>query len=470
MIHVLINEWKNLFRSKIFVYLTIFFGLTLFIVVWLGVAQGNNQNKNRDKAQKHIRQKWENLEAMNPHQAAHYGSYAFKPINSLNSIDSGVNEVTGNVLKLEGHVQNEIVYSEASQSLSISKFGKLKSSLLLQYVIPLFLIFLAYSTISSEKETLRLKFLIFQGISLRALIFVKSFSIWIYGLFLLLATLVAQSIFGSISLEIFQRLSLIFFSYGLYYYIIVSLATFFSAVFKSNTSSLSTILALWIVWTIFMPRIWGNSVEKIHPLPSRQEFKTSMKEDRSKGIDGHNPYDKRREELKKKFLAEYRVDSLSELPINFDGIVMQEDEEYGNIVWDKYFGSNYATLKKQKILYQISGLFNPFASLQSASMGFCGTDMIHHLDFLKKAEDYRRYLIKALNDKHAYGGSKTGDWNWTVDSSFFESVEGFHFKTPQISENINHYRLDIFFLIWWTFLIIAINSNKKIHESILQNI
>ena len=49
-------------------------------------------------------------------------------------MDSGVNDITGNVLKLEGHVQNEIVYSEASQSLTISKFGKLKSSLLLQYI------------------------------------------------------------------------------------------------------------------------------------------------------------------------------------------------------------------------------------------------------------------------------------------------------------------------------------------------
>ena len=80
---------------------------------------------------------------MNPHRAAHYGSYAFKPINILNSMDGGVNDITGNVLKLEGHVQNEIVYSEASQSLTISKFGKLKSSLLLQYVIPLLLIFLS---------------------------------------------------------------------------------------------------------------------------------------------------------------------------------------------------------------------------------------------------------------------------------------------------------------------------------------
>ena len=141
-----------------------------------------------------------------------------------------------------------------------------------------------------------------------------------------------------------------------------------------------------------------------------------MKEDRSKGIDGHNPTDKRREELKRKYLAEYEVDSLKNLPINFDGIVMQEDEEYGNIVWDKHFGNNYNILQKQKVLYQVLGFLNPFASLQNASMGFCGTDMIHHLDFLKKSEDYRRYLIKSLNDKHAYGGSKTGDWKWTVDN------------------------------------------------------
>ena len=52
-------------------------------------------------------------------------------------------------------------------------------------------------------------------------------------------------------------------------------------------------------------------------------------------------------------------------------------------------------------------------------MGLCGTDMIHHQNFLKEAENYRRYLIKTLNDKHAYGGSKkTGDWRWTVDSTF----------------------------------------------------
>jgi len=444
----------------------VLFVLSLIIVVILGIIQNNNQKIYQTKAQKHVRKQWESLEAMNPHRAAHYGSYAFKPINVLNSMDSGINDITGNVIKLEGHVQNEIVYSEASQSLSISKFGKLKSSLLLQYVIPLFLIFLAYGSLINEKETQRLKLLIFQGISINKLTFAKSLSIWFYGLFLLGITIVIQSLFGENNLDIYKRLILIIISYGIYYYVIVSLATYFSALFKNNISALSSILAVWIIWTIFLPKIWGNTVEKVYPLPTRQEFKTIMKEERSKGIDGHNPTDKRREELKGKYLAEYEVDSLKNLPINFDGIVMQEDEEYGNIVWDKHFGSNYNILQKQKFLYQISGFLNPYASLQSLSMGLCATDMIHHLDFLKKSEEYRRYLIKTLNDKHAYGGSRTGDWKWTVDSTFFKSVDDFSYNTPKIENQIKHYYIDLVCLLFWGFFII-IMIRFKINKDIV---
>ena len=465
MLHIIKNEWRMFLRDKLFIYSTTFFIFSLTIIVFMGVSQNKNQQLLQKKAQNHIRQKWEKLEEMNPHRAAHYGSYAFKTPNLLNSMDGGVNDITGNVIKLEGHVQNEILYSEASQSLSISKFGKLKSSLLLQYVIPLFLIFLAFGSISNEKDSKRLLLLNLNGISLSKLTFAKSLSIWIYGLFLLITTISIQLLFSEISSETIKRLNLIILSYGLYYYIISSLTTFFSAKFKNSTSALSSILAIWIAWTIFLPKIWGNAVEKIYPLPSRQVFKTIMKEERSKGIDGHNPTDKRREKLKNKYLAIYDVDSLKNLPINFDGIVMQEDEEYGNIVWDKHFGNNYKILQKQKNIYQKSGFLNPFSSLQSASMGFCGTDMFHHLDFLKKSEKYRRHLIKALNDKHAYGGAKTGDWKWTVDNTFFKSIEDFSYNTPRISYFLSHYLIDLLCLFWWSILttvLIRFKTNKEL--------
>ena len=449
MVNIILNEWKFLFRNRAIVYMTIVFTLSLVAIVWTGVIQNNNQKKNQLSAQKHVRNQWDNLKPMNPHRAAHYGSYVFKPVSILNSVDEGVNSITGNVLKLEGHVQNEIVYSEASQSISISKFGKLKSSLVLQYVIPLFLIFLVYSSISSERETGRLKLLIFQGIPLSRLVFLKSISMWLYGVFLLFITILIQTLLSNIDLDTFQRLLFIFLTYSSYYYIICCLTAYLSSIFKNNTSALSSILATWIIWTIFLPKIWGNAVEKIYPLPSRQNFKSMMKEDRSKGIDGHNPSDQRREQLKNKYLVKYNVDSLKQLPINFDGIVMQEDEEYGNRVWDKHFGNNYSIFQKQKRMYQVSGLFNPFSSLQNLSMGLSGNDMIHHLDFLKKSEDYRRYLIKSLNNEHAFGGSKTGNWKWTVDNTFFRSVEKFDYKTPKIEGQISHYLIDILFLLLW---------------------
>ena len=411
--------------------------------------QSENQSKAQAAAEKHIRAQWDNLEPMNPHRAAHYGVYVFKPISILNSLDDGVSSITGNVLKLEGHVQNEIVHSEASQSITISKFGKLKPSVILQYVVPLFLIFLSFGSITNDKETGRMKLITLQGVSLEKLVLSKSISIWLYGLMLIMLSVLLQSSLGSLALDAGLRLGLAFISYGLYYLIVVCLSTFISVSFKNDTSAISLLLATWIVWTIFLPKIWGNTVEKVYPLPSRQNFIAQMKEDRSKGIDGHNPRDERRSKLEKEYLVKYKVDSLSQLPINFDGIVMQADEEYGNQVWDKHFGNNYLIYQKQKKLYQLSGLLNPFSSLQNLSMGFCGSDMIHHLDFLKKAEHYRRYLIKTLNDKHAHGGSKTGEWRWTVDNAFFRSVKTFDYQTMLIKDQIGSYIIDILALIVW---------------------
>ncbi len=452
MIQIILNEWKILLRVKTLVYLTLCFILGLILVTWLGVVQQRKQQEQQQKAQKNFREQWENIEGMNPHGAAHYGTYAFKPLTALSSIDEGVNTITGNVLRLEGHVQNEIVYSEASQSLSISKFGKLKPSLLLQYVIPLLLIFLSFASVSSEKETGRLKLLIFQGASLQKLILAKSLGIWLYGLLLLIATILVQAVVNSTGADSLERTIFLLFVYAVYYYIITTLATYFSASLKSNISALSSMLAIWILWTIFIPKIWGNTTDKLYPLPSRQEFKSAMQEDRSKGIDGHNPWDKREKELEQKVLSKYKVDSLVQLPINFDGIVMQADEEYGNQVWDRHFGNNYEILQKQKSIYQLSGLFNPFASLQSASMGFSGTDMLHHLDFLQQAEHYRRGFIKTLNDKHAYGGSKTGDWGWEPDSDFYKTVKDFEYQSPVLAKLSAHYFTDILCLTWWALL------------------
>jgi ABC-2 type transport system permease protein len=466
MLEIIKNEWRFLVRSRIFLSISIAFILILLLAVFLGNYQTQKQEQTHQNAKEHVRQQWVSIDDMNPHSAAHFGTYVFKPSNLLSSLDEGVSSVTGNVLRVEGHVQNEIIHSEASQMQAVSRFGKLKPSLLLQYMVPLLLIFLAFNTVSKEKESGRLKLLVLQGAKPLQIILSKTLSVWFYGLLLLTFTLVLYTIlnFQSFTYEIFTRTILFFLSYCFYYFIISGLTVFFSARWQNATLALTSMLGVWIIWTLFLPNILMSSAEKWHSLPSRNEFQSAMKEDRSKGMDGHNPADKRGFALKEKVLQEYGVDSLSQLPINFDGMRMQADEEYGNSVWDKHFGNNRDVLQKQKQSFQLGGIINPFISLKNTSMGFMASDNLHHQEFLLQVENYRRVFIKMLNDKQTYGGSKTGNWGWKEDNAFFKSVPDFNYKPTQISVVLSNYMLDIGLLFLWSVLVIVliVFGTKKI--------
>lgn len=469
MVSVFINEWKGFLRSRLFIIMNFVFLLSLTVVTWMGVTQNNQQIQAQNDAQKHIRAQWDEMDPTNPHRAAHFGSYAFKPSTVLNSIDEGINAVTGNVLRLEGHKQHDVMFSEASQSLLVSKFGKLKSSLLFQFIIPLFIIFLSFNTYTRERESGRLKLLLIQGSSLRKIILSKVFSVWSIAIFLLLFTTLMQLFFNTnyLDFDTILRLFLLVLSYATYYFIIIVFTVLISMLFKNSTASLSLTILMWLMWTVFLPKIIGNTVEKISPLPTRVEFQAEMDQDRSKGIDGHNPSNERKRELEKTVLAQYNVDNLSELPINFTGILMQADEEYGNQVWDKHFGRLYQQLSLQKKYYQLSGFLNPFASLQNLSMGTAGTDMFHHLDFLKNAELYRRFFIKSLNDEYAYGGSRTGERGWVADREFFQSIKSFDYTLPYFSNFIMKYLMDMMILILWSFLLVFLLNYSSRKVSIL---
>ena len=142
---------------------------------------------------------------------------------------------------------------------------------------------------------------------------------------------------------------------------------------------------------------------------------------------------------------------------------MQADEEYGNEVWDKHFGALYLQLEHQKNIVQYSGFINPFSAVHSISMGTAGTDMFHHLDFLKQAENYRRVFIKTLNDEYAFGGSKTGERGWKADTAFFRSVEDFKYEHPIFSDLSSKYVTDFIVLLFWfigSFVVLTVSSKK----------
>ena len=473
MLNIFYNEWRGFIRNKLFIFFSLFFLLSLIITTIFGVIQNDTQRQSQREAHDHIRSQWDDLDNYNAHGAAHFGTYAFKPNTVLNSLDEGINSVTGVVLRLEGHKQNDVTFSERSQSLEVSKFGKFKPSLLFQFIIPIFLIFLSFNTYTSELHSGRLKLLVIQGNSLFKIVFAKIITLLSLSFILLFITMLIQFVlnFNSFLPDEIYRLIVFFFSYLIYYFIIISLTILFSMLFKNNVSVLSTVIIVWLLWTVFLPKTVGNFTESISPLPTRFDLNKDMKEDRSKGIDGHNPSDQRIAKLEKETLEKYGKESLDELrdtskmdkTVNFSGIVLQADEEYGNKVWDKHFGEVYSILKRQKEHYQISGLINPFASLQSLSMGSCGTDLIHHLDFLNQAEVYRRYFVKSLNHEYTFV-SLIGENARMSNNEFFRSIKDFNYTSSSFLSLVSYYILDLFFLLFWflTLVFVIIYVSRKI--------
>lgn len=444
-------QWFSMLRQGYITSTLAGFTIILILVTFLGTKETQIQSQNQKTASEVIRSQWENMGPGNPHGAAHFGTYAFKPINPLGSIDEGVSGTTGNVLFLEGHRQNEVVYSSDSQSIQISRFGKIRAAVILQLMIPLLLIFLAFNSVNTDKELGRIKLVLLHGAETHQYLLAKTIHFWLIGVVLLLITIITQWIFigSGVSADLMVRSALMIASYMIFFWIVSALTVYLSAFFKNGAAALSTMLVVWVLWSVFIPKVVGDVAGRLEPLPSRMEFQMAMSEDRSKGIDGHNPYSEQEKIVRDSVLAVYNASDIEELPINIDGIVMQLDEEYGNMVWDKHFGALFSTLGRQKTIFQLSGIINPFGSLRSLSMGSSGSDGLHHLHFQDEAEQYRRVFVKRLNDEQAYGGSLTGDWSWQASQEFYNSIEDFKYNAPSITKMLPYYTVDIMILLAW---------------------
>lgn len=61
----------------------------------------------------------------NPHVAAHYGTYVFKPAGALSFINPGVDAFVGVSLKLEAHKRNALEGARARDGTALARFSRL---------------------------------------------------------------------------------------------------------------------------------------------------------------------------------------------------------------------------------------------------------------------------------------------------------------------------------------------------------
>lgn len=432
------------------------------MIIWLllicsAIMTYTSWNKERIgelKAKTNFREQWESLHG-NPHDAAHFGTYLFKPVNVLSFFDQGLNDYFGSTYRVEAHKQNELEHIKVADSDTVLRFGPLSFALILQVLVPLLLFYITSSSITGEKESGTWKMLLAQGMKPVTIAWQKVWSNYILTLIIILPLCLAFAVMvGLTDNMLLTRFLLLTACYLLYYFIIILVGVIVSARSNNSGNALVVLFMIWLLIFVVLPPVFTTMADKQNPLMSRATFKNNIEQGFLKGLNGHDPYFERGERNIKVLLLKYHVDSLSMLPVDAAGITMQMNEDYQNKVFEYYYGQVRQRLNRQQDFLNKTSVLNPFLAIKRISMTACGTDFYQHDNFYAQARLYRNELIRKLNMELAAHPVKAGSYR--ASSVFFKSIPDFEYLVPDAERVIRWQLLPIISLLIWVFFSAAL--------------
>lgn len=448
------KELKEMFRDGRFRWsAAITLGLLMgaFALGWQHYREVSSQH---EAARLATRAQWLKQGDKNPHSAAHYGVYAFKPKMPLSLVDRGVDPYVGVASWLEAHKQNEFKFKPAQDATAIQRLGEMTGATVLQLLLPLLIILLTFTAFASEREQGTLRQLMSLGVKPLQLAWGKALGIsTALGTLLIPATIVGvagltlASENGSLAAS-WPRLLLMMLSYGLYFLAFIGLSLGVSAFAKSSRVALIVLLGVWIFNGLIVPKAASDVARSIHQSPSAIEFAKRVEHDIELGLNGHDPVDKRVDGLKQRLLAQYKVDRIDQLPVNFTGIRMQEGEEHGNRVFDKHYSALWDTFDRQRRVHEIAAAVAPVMAVRSVSMALAGTDFAQHAHFAKAAEEYRRVLNREMNMDIAHN-QKADDFGYTRGNDFWTKMPEFQYTAPDLEWVMSRQKFSAAMLAAW---------------------
>jgi ABC-2 type transport system permease protein len=438
---ILRKEFAELLRDGRFRGAGVFVGLLLLGSVVTGWKFYHDAQTERAEAQALTREHWLAQEAKNPHAAAHYGIYAFKQLLPLALADRGVDSFLGTFVWLEAHKQNQFQYRPAKDASAAARFGELTAAGTMQVLIPLVIILLCFSSFAGEREQGTLRQLLSLGVPRQTLLVGK-----MLGMASALACiLVPAAVIGSAAILFASagqsstvnvaggfdvvRLLWMVLAYLLYFAAVLGGVFAVSAWAKSSRAVLVALLGVWVLWCFVAPKFASDFSKRLYPTPTMQAFAAAVKHDIEQGLDGHDPQDKRRERIVQQLLEKYHLTDEKKLPLNIDGMMLEEGEKSGNAAFDKHFPALWNQYERQNSVQTLLALGAPFLAMREASMGLAGTDFEHHRDFAVHAERYRRSLITQINEFMTTKTRKDGS-EVKADAALWKAIPEFRYTTP----------------------------------------
>lgn len=423
---VLRKEWRSLARDGRLRVLALALAVLLMAALASGWIAAQRWQADVAAADGQDRAAWLAQDTRNPHSAAHFGQMAFKPAGTLAFFDPGISATVGRGVLMEAHVQNPATLRAADEGSG--RLGGLPAAWLLQLGLPLLVVVAGHALWAGERESGTLRLQLVQGGRWWPLLLGKAAGLGLLALAMWMPLALAVWALGGGG----PRAALVLLAYAGYAVVWVALTLAVSAWTAQARSALAVLLALWLASALVLPRVVADVAERLHPSPSPTTFWADVRKAQQDGVDGHDPADARTQALLQDTLKRYGVDSEAALPISFTGIAMQAGEEYGNQVFDRYYGALWATYAAQDRVRLAASVLSPLPALQALSQAAAGTDWQHHRHFVDAAEAHRRALQRFLNEDFT-ANARGKDFDYRADPALWARAPAWHYDRPGLA-------------------------------------
>lgn len=433
---VLRKELRLAFRSGRLLPLFAVWLVLAALAAWGSLSAHRQALQERTAAAELDQHAWTEQGERNPHSAAHFGQYAYKPTSALAALEPGLDVWLGTAIWMEAHYQNPAAQRLAEVMTPLSRMGTLSLGWMFQILLPLTVIVLGFDLLVDERQrgTLKLQsvagasigtLFVGKGLSLLASVVIVTLPAWIA------AGIVALYSDADVVTDSGLRIATWLGTYGVYALIWVFLTLAISAIASNARLAFALLSGLWLIGVLLLPRLAAEQAEAAYPSPEPATFWADIRRAQSEGIDGHNASDARTQALQAETLKRYGVAKIEDLPVSFAGVALQASEEYGNQVYDRFFGELWDSYAMQAAIQSAYAWVAPVLAARDLATKTAGTDLTQHRHFATSAEEHRRALQRFLNAdmiEHAKGK----DFDYLAPADLWHKAPRFEYRMPSL--------------------------------------
>ncbi len=443
--------------------------LTLCAILF-GAIQVSRLTADRDAAAAMDAKIWTSQGAKNPHAAAHFGQYAFKPWSPLALADPGVSFYEGTAVWVEAHKQNPDSFSPARDRGAAGRNATLSLAFVLQKMMPMVIILLAFFAFTRERELGTLRQLLSLGVAPADIFAGKGLAF-----VLMLAALLLPALIGTAAAlwlfrasaefplsDLLARTGWLVLIYALYLSGWLALTLAVSARAKTSGIALTMLIAFWIFTSFAAPRIMSDLVKNRPELPTALAFQTEVAEQKKKDF-GHSTDHPAYAAFVAAVLKEHNVDSIERLPVNLRGLSLRKSDEVGYVIYDKLFHELYEKIYRQDFLRTLPGFIFPSLAVEQLSMSFAGSDNRAHFHFVSEVEKHRR-VIQTMASENLIHNAANGDESYAASPELWAKMPSFIYRSAHV-DSVTASQLPVLLILaGWTLLaaIFSISSARKI--------